>query len=206
MAPGAAGSRGTPAAAGGGGARCSSAASGCRWWPAGMRQCMQSTCAITIPCPSSWRAGDTGTQKAWGWRTLSELKSRCEVCQHLWSQRWDSEDGDLGATHSAKAMVPSLLPSCGSAGTAGDTGPGWGTSPCVAPVGTIGRPSSAGPVNAEMRGREDTASLRGSESCAAVGMWSWSPPPGFNHIQGSPSGGGPHSPGSHPALCPSEHP
>lgn len=95
-----------------------------------------------------------GTQKAWGWRTLSELKSRCEVCQHLWSQRWDSEDGVLGATHSAKAMVPSLLPSCGSAGTAGDTGPGWGTSLCVAPVGTIGRPSSAGPVNAEMRGRE----------------------------------------------------
>lgn len=154
MAPGAAGSRGTPAAAGGGGAQCSSAASGCRWLPAGMRQCMQSTCAITIPCPSSWRAGDTGTQKAWGWRTLSELKSRCEVCQHLWSQRWDSEDGVLGATHSAKAMVPSLLPSCGSAGTAGDTGPGWGTSLCVAPVGTIGRPSSAGPVNAEMRGRE----------------------------------------------------
>lgn len=38
VVPGAGGSRGTPAAAGGGDGRCSSAVSGCSWWPSAKRQ------------------------------------------------------------------------------------------------------------------------------------------------------------------------
>lgn len=47
--------------------------------------------------------------------------------------------------------TPCLLPSCGSAGTAGDTGPGWDTFLSVAPAGTTDRPSSAGPACTEAR-------------------------------------------------------
>lgn len=57
------------------------------------------------------------------------------------------------------------LPSCESAGTAGDTVPGWGTSPSVAPAGTTGHPSSAGPACTETRVKPQAAFLgKGSHS------------------------------------------
>lgn len=59
-APGAAGSRRTPAAAGGADGRCSWAASGCSWWPSGKRQRLKARCVTTFSCPNLQGAGQRG--------------------------------------------------------------------------------------------------------------------------------------------------
>lgn len=174
-APGAAGSRRTPAAAGGADGRCSWAASGCSWWPSGKRQRMPAGWAATCSCPNVQGGGQMGEPKMQkSQRTQPEAKPGAagthraqgrgemvsKTCQHPWS--WGTEMEPRGQAAGECPVLPGdgrgrpapcLLPSCGSAGTAGDTGPGWDTFPSAAPAGTTGRPSSAGPACTEARGK-----------------------------------------------------
>lgn len=94
VVPGAGGSRRTPAAAGGGGGQCSSAVSGCSWWPSGKRQGRENH---HLP-------GHTGTLSQWGYSTQkvglesqglqvhqeqgpragTELRGGCSTCRPWW--------------------------------------------------------------------------------------------------------------------------
>lgn len=175
VAPGAGGSRRTPAAAGGGGARCSSAVSDCSWWPSGKGQSTGShhlpgqagtllqwghrtqkaeleSQGLQVrqgqgPCAGTELRGGFSSRRAQGWHLGSWAGTV--------TPRAALKDRHL--SHRAKVLgkepfAHPVPPSCGSAGTAGDSVPAQGTSLSVAPAGTNGHSSSAGPAGTEGQG------------------------------------------------------